>query len=111
MSGHIIVLTSVGTEDDAARIAREIVEKRLAACVSISSPVRSLFRWKDRVHDEPERMLIIKTVRENFERLRQTIVTLHRYELPEIIAVPIEIGDETYLNWLTAHSADEPVEE
>jgi periplasmic divalent cation tolerance protein len=110
MSGHIIVLTTVSSEDEGMRIARELVTRRLAACVNVTSPVRSVYRWKGAVREETERLLLIKTVAEDFDRLKTTLLKLHSYELPEVVAIPIQAGLDSYLNWITAAASDEPTE-
>ena len=111
MSSYIVILTTTANDDEAGRIARDLVDNRLAACVNIVGPVRSVYRWKDEVHDDREHLLVIKTVRERFEQIREHVGELHSYELPELIALPLEAGDENYLNWLSDHATglrDEP---
>jgi periplasmic divalent cation tolerance protein len=95
-----LVLTTAGSEEQASAIARELVERRLAACVSIVGNACSFFHWKGEVTEEDEKLLIIKTARRLFPKLRQTIRELHSYDLPEVLALPIEDGDADYLNWL-----------
>jgi periplasmic divalent cation tolerance protein len=97
---RVIVLSSVGTAEDAARIARALVERRLAACVNVLSGVRSFYRWKGVVEEGEERLLVIKTRRDRFEALREALVALHPYELPEAIVLPIDAGHAPYLAWL-----------
>ena len=109
-ANHIVVLTTAGNEDDGLRLARELVGRRLAGCVNLVGPCRSVYRWKGEIQEEQEWQLVIKTTREQFDRLGQALRELSRYELPEILALPIERGDETYLNWLTASSSDLPGE-
>jgi periplasmic divalent cation tolerance protein len=96
----MVVLSSVGTAEDAARIARALVERRLAACVNVLPGVRSWYRWKGAVEEDEERLLVIKTRRDRFEALREALVALHPYELPEAIAFPVEAGHAPYLAWL-----------
>lgn len=105
MSTHIIVLSTVSNDVEAEKIARKLVDDQLAACVNIVGPVKSIYRWKGEVHHDEERLLIIKTVRDRFERVRIAIGEMHTYELPEAVAIPIEAGDEMYLNWITDHSS------
>ena len=100
MSERVVVLSSVGTAEDAARIARALVERRLAACVNVLPGVRSFYRWKGAVQEDEERLLVIKTRRERFEALCEALVALHPYELPEAIVLPIEAGHAPYLGWL-----------
>jgi periplasmic divalent cation tolerance protein len=97
---HIVVLCTVGGLDEAEGIARAVVERGLAACVTVVPSVVSHYRWKGALQRDEERLLLIKTRRERFEGLRAAIVALHPYELPEIIALPVECGHAPYLAWL-----------
>lgn len=100
MSDHVVVLSTVGKAEDAARLARALVERRLAACVNVVAGVRSVYRWKGNVEEDEERLLVIKTRRDRFEALRAALLSLHPYELPEAIVLPIEAGHAPYLAWL-----------
>jgi len=100
MTDKIVVLSACASTEEAGRIARELVEKRVAACVNIVSGVRSVYRWKEEIADEPEVLLIVKTSRELFPKLRTELEKLHSYEVPEVIALPIVDGAERYLEWL-----------
>jgi periplasmic divalent cation tolerance protein len=100
MTDKIVVLNTCGSADEAVRIARTLVEKKLAACVSLMPAVRSFYRWKDAIEDEQELLLVIKSSRVLFDQLRAEIERLHSYEVPEVIAVPIVDGSEGYLEWL-----------
>ena len=100
MSEAIVVLVTCGTEDEAVEIAHALVEERLAACVNLISPVRSIYRWEGKIWDEKEWMLIIKTQKRRFEELEKKVKSLHSYSVPEIIALPIIEGSASYLNWL-----------
>jgi periplasmic divalent cation tolerance protein len=97
---HIIVLCACGSEAEAAEIAELLVSQNLAACVNISAPVRSIYRWQGKVESAPEWILTIKTARARFEDLSAAIQSLHSYELPEIIALPITSGFPPYLKWI-----------
>ena len=100
MSDKIVVLSTCGSPREAQRLAHALVEKRLAACVNIVSGVRSVYRWKDAIEDEEEVLLVIKTSRPLFEELRNEILRLHSYEVPEVIALEVVDGSEGYLAWL-----------
>jgi len=100
VSERVVVLSSVASAEDAGRIARALVERRLAACVNVGPPVRSFYRWKGAVQEDEERLLVIKTRRDRFEALREALVALHPYELPEAIVLPIEAGHAPYLAWI-----------
>ena len=100
MTDKIVVLTTCKSAEEGAQIARALVEKKLAACVSVMPEVRSFYRWKGVVEDEQESLLVIKSSRGLFDQLRVEIEKLHSYEVPEVIAVPIVDGSEGYLEWL-----------
>ena len=97
-----IVLTTVSDEERARGLARTVVERRLAACVSIVPGVRSVYRWRGSISEDGEVLLIIKTAADRFEELRATLREIHPYELPEIVLVPLGDGDPDYLRWLDA---------
>ncbi len=97
---YITVLITAPTEEEAAGMSHSIVEERLAACVNIIRSVRSIYRWQGRIEDGQEVLMILKTKKSLFERLRQRVKELHSYAVPEIIAIPVVEGDATYLNWL-----------
>jgi periplasmic divalent cation tolerance protein len=99
-SDVIVILVTVGNADEALRIARTIVEEKLAACVNIVPSIRSIYFWKGEVCDDPENLLVIKTRETLFERLRTRICELHSYEVPEIIALRLHAGHEPYLSWV-----------
>ena len=96
----IVVLVTAGSADNAAEIARALVEERLAACASIVPGVRSIYRWAGRIADDAEWLLVIKTERTRFAALEARVRTLHAYTVPEVIAVEIVEGSEPYLDWL-----------
>lgn len=96
----VIVLTTVGAEFDAAPLARDLVERRLAACVNLVDGIRSIYRWKGNVEDEAERLLVIKTVEERLPELRAVLLSRHPYEVPEFIVLPIETVEGPYRQWL-----------
>ena len=100
MTDSIIVLTTIDTERSALRIAGSLVERRQAACVNIIKSVRSIYRWKEEIHDDEEVLLLIKTQRSSFEDARKTIQELHTYDLADIIAVPVELADARVLEWM-----------
>jgi periplasmic divalent cation tolerance protein len=99
-SDAILVLTACPDEATATRIARDLVESGLAACVSRVPGVHSTYRWEGRVQDEPEVLLVIKTLAGRLETLEMRLKSLHPYEVPEIIALPVVSGSAEYLSWL-----------
>jgi periplasmic divalent cation tolerance protein len=100
MTDKIVVLSTCASVKEATRIATELVEKRLAACVNLVSGVRSVYRWKNKIEKSQEVLLVIKTSRALFENVRSQIEKLHSYELPEVIALPLVDGAEQYLEWI-----------
>jgi periplasmic divalent cation tolerance protein len=100
VSERVVALSTVGSAEDAERIARALVERRLAACVNVVPGVVSVYRWKGGVDRDEERLLVIKTRADRLEALREALVALHPYELPELVAMPIQAGHAPYLAWL-----------
>jgi periplasmic divalent cation tolerance protein len=100
VTDKIVVLTSCESEEQAQTLARHLVEHRLAACVNILPGARSVYRWKDKIEDAAEFVLIVKSRRDVFPKLREAIAHLHSYEIPEVIALPVVDGSDAYLSWL-----------
>ena len=100
MEGFIQVITTTEKKDDAERIARTLVETRLAACVQIVGPIMSIYRWKGKIETAGEWLCLIKGRKQSYGAIERTIRSLHTYETPEIIAVPITAGSRDYLDWL-----------
>jgi len=96
----VIVLTTVGADFDPRPLARELVEQRLAACVNIIPAVTSVYRWQDRVDEEGEQLLVIKTVDTNVGELRAAVFAQHPYDVPEFMVLPIASASEAYGAWL-----------
>lgn len=102
-----LCLTTVGSEEDASRIARHLVETKAAACVSIVAPVRSVYSWKGELQDEREWLLLIKTARPAAE-LRDLLRAVHPHEVPELLAFPASFADEAYARWVVEGSGARP---
>ena len=100
MTDKVVVLVTVGSLREARKIAKTLVEGRLAACVNLSPAVQSFYRWKSKMETAREILLVIKTSREIFPELQTEIRKLHSYATPEIICVPIIDGSREYLEWL-----------
>ena len=100
MSERAVVLSTVGSAEEAERIAHALVERGLAACVNVVPGIVSIYRWKGAVEREAELLLLIKTRAERFEALREALVAMHSYEVPEAILLPITAGHGPYLAWL-----------
>lgn len=96
----IVALSTASSVEDAEFIARELVERRLAACVNIVPGVSSIYRWRGEVERSEEVQLVIKTSAERFEALREALLKLHTYELPELVAIEVKAGHPPYLAWL-----------
>ncbi len=99
---YVIALTTVGSESDASRLARVLVEEQLAACVTIMPEVRSFYKWKNQLCEDVEWLLLIKTLKECKEPLDVFFQKNHPYELPELILVPVTEGKQEYLRWIDA---------
>jgi periplasmic divalent cation tolerance protein len=95
-----IVLTTIGKQQDAEKLALQLVERRLAACVNIVGPIRSVYRWKQKISNEPEYLLVIKTTAELAAQLHSAFKQLHPYELPECVELAVQGGSDDYLAWL-----------
>jgi periplasmic divalent cation tolerance protein len=100
MSQFIQVITTVGNRCEAERIAAQLVDAHLAACVQIVGPISSTFRWQEAIETSHEWLCLAKTTRDCFPAVERQIRALHSYEVPEIIAVPIIAGSNDYLTWL-----------
>jgi len=101
----LLVLTNLPDRAIAEKLAEALIRKRVAACVNILAPCRSVYRWKGAVQHDEEHPVLIKTTRERYAALEAAIREAHPYELPEIVAVPIERGLPAYLAWLADETA------
>jgi periplasmic divalent cation tolerance protein len=97
-----VVLTTTATVEEAERLARALVEERLAACATMIPAVRSIYRWQGNVEDSTETILLIKTSAGQVATLEARIRALHSYETPEFLVLPVETGSAAYLDWLMA---------
>lgn len=97
---HVVILITAGSLEEARRLARALVEEKLAACVNCVPGIQSIYRWQGKVEESAEALLIAKTRASLVERVAARVNELHSYELPETIALPIEAGSERYLAWL-----------
>jgi periplasmic divalent cation tolerance protein len=100
MSEPLVVLSTVGSAEDAQRIARALVERGLAACVNVVPGLTSIYRWKGRLETDAEHLLLIKTTVQAFEPMRDALLALHPYEVPEVLALTVRGGHGPYLAWL-----------
>ena len=100
MIDKIVVFVTAGDEETAARIARTVVEERLAACVNIVPVIRSIYRWEGELEDDREALLVMKTRADRFDALQARVAAIHPYDVPEIIRLPIEGGHAPYLEWI-----------
>ena len=100
MPDALVVLVTVGSESEAETIATALLDERLAACVTIGGPIRSLYRWQGRIADDREWQLVIKTRSDLFDALADRVRALHSYDVPEILGLPVTAGSPAYLEWL-----------
>ena len=107
MTNKIVVYSTCSNPKEAEQLARRLVEQRLAACVNVIPRIKSFYRWKGKVERGAELLLVIKTSRELFPRLRAELERQHSYEIPELVALPIVDGAPNYLNWMDGELAGE----
>lgn len=100
MSDAIVVMVTCASTPEAEAIARQLLEERLVACVNIAGRIRSLYHWQGTVARESESLLLMKTRAEKFDELSRRVKELHPYEVPEIIGMPIMVGNPDYLDWI-----------
>ena len=99
---QIVVLMTAPNADEATQVAEMLVERKLAACVQILPPMTSIYVWKGEVQRENEILLVAKSTRAKFDELEEAVRAIHSYETPEIIALPIVAGSQSYLSWLSS---------
>lgn len=104
MSDVLIVYCTLPDDERASEVARALVDERLVACINLLPAVRSFYRWEGKVCDDPERLAIIKTSAARFEAMKERLLELHPYDLPEVIAVPVARGSAPYLKWVAEES-------
>ena len=102
MTNSRIILTTAGSAQEARKLARALVERRLAACVNVVPRIESVYRWQGKVESAREWLLVVKTTRARVKAVQAAIRELHSYDLPECIAIAIDAGSPAYLKWLTA---------
>jgi len=100
MTNKRLVLTTASSKEEARRLAKTLVERRLAACVNIVPNINSIYRWKEKVEESQEFLLLMKTTESAIPKLRDAIQELHSYEVPECIVLLIEDGSAAYLKWI-----------
>jgi periplasmic divalent cation tolerance protein len=100
MSETMVVLVTAPTAEKAAEIARVLVEEKLAACGNVLPGIRSIYRWQGEIHEDSEALLLLKVPRKRLQELSDRVVKLHPYEVPEVVALPIEGGSERYIDWI-----------
>ena len=106
MTDALQIATTVENQQTAATIARTLVERRLAACVQIVGPIRSVYRWQGKIETAEEWQCLVKTTRQRYPAVEQAIRELHPYDVPETLAIAIEAGDPAYLQWLEEQVAE-----
>ncbi len=101
-----IVLSTAGSEEEGARIARSLLERKLCACVNLVPKIRSLYRWEGAVQDDAEVLLIMKTTLDKLQALSDHLAQIHSYDVPEVLAIAVDQGGASYLEWLAENCAD-----
>jgi len=100
VTDKVVIVVTAASRRECQNIARHLVEARLAACVNITQPIESVYRWEGKVADEKEYLMLIKSTRELFPEIKAAISRIHSYHTPEIICLPIIDGSRNYLQWL-----------
>ena len=100
MSDYIQVITTTDSKEAANKIARSVVEKRVAACAQVSGPIESTYWWEDQIETAEEWYCIIKSTSTAYKKLEEAIREVHSYDVPEILATPVLFGNQGYLDWL-----------
>ena len=108
MNEYIQVFTTAENKDDAKKIARDLVEKRLVACAQVIGPIMSTYRWKGKIEEEEEWLCILKSRYESYEKLEERIKSIHPYEEPEILALSVVKGSRGYLEWMDQQMKVDP---
>ena len=101
----VMIYMTAGSQDEAQTIARQMVGERLAACANILAGVRSIYRWEGEVHDDPEVVVVMKTTAAKVALLTERIRTLHSYDCPCVVSVPIEGGNPEFFDWITQETS------
>src|SRR5260370_38181383 len=101
MTDKVVILVTAGNRRECQKIARRLVETKLAACVNITQPIQSIYRWQGKIANEKEFLLLIKSTRDLFPRVKDAVLKLHSYTNPEIVCLPIVDGSEGDLQWIS----------
>jgi periplasmic divalent cation tolerance protein len=101
VTDKVVIFVTAASRREGKKIARHLVENKLAACVNISQPIESIYRWEGKIADEREFLLIIKSTRELFPEIKAEIAKIHSYRTPEIIGLPVIDGSRSYLQWVS----------
>jgi periplasmic divalent cation tolerance protein len=104
MTNYLLVMTTLPNVDTATRLAKQLLDARVAACVNILAPCTSIYRWQNAIETTTEVPLLIKTTQAAYPKLEALVLAEHPYELPEIIAVPLTVGLPKYLNWVDSET-------
>ena len=107
MTGALVVLVTAPSAEVAAGLARTLVQERLAACGNVLPEVRSIYRWDGQLREDAEALLVLKTTRDRLEALRDRVLALHPYQVPEVLALPVEAGSAAYLSWLASETRED----
>jgi periplasmic divalent cation tolerance protein len=101
----VVVLTTIANEEEAVKLIRELLDRRLIACGTVQAGARSLYRWEGKIADEVEAVLMLKTRSGCIEGLRRAFAELHPYKVPELLAIPVTGGLERYLGWINSETS------
>ena len=105
---HVVVLTTLASAEEATSLVQTLVTDRLAACGTILDNARSIYTWRGKLEQTPEALVILKTRRDCWEELRSTVERLHPYDVPELLALPVDAGLPAYLEWVVEQTGEAP---
>ena len=103
---YVVILITVGSDEEAVNIGKTLVEENLVACANIFPQISSIFHWKGKICDEREVLLCVKSRASLFKKIKERVIGLHSYDVPEIIALSIHLGSEDYLSWIDEVTED-----
>jgi periplasmic divalent cation tolerance protein len=106
MNNYIVIYITTGSVNEAEKIGRTLVEEKLVACSNIISPIRSIYSWQEKICDDKEALMVLKTKRTLFTQIVKRVEKLHSYDVPEIIAIPIIDGSVKYLSWINEETKE-----
>jgi len=101
MKKYIVVIVSAGSKEEAEKITYALVEKKLVACGKVLGPAKSFYTWQGKIESKEEWVILVKSTKKAFNEIKNTIKTMHSYDVPEILSLPVDEGNEEYFSWIS----------